>query len=303
MVYAQILNFGLEKLSHLDNILLIGAINTLNLNENGFEKILVPILDDIRKTNESEKYQIKVKFFAGDTPASQSLGGFIEAVGNANFPCRDCLIEKKELIEAKRESDCLLRNYEKTKMQSVVGPYKEGIKRASQIYKFDDICNPFDTPQDPMHVILEGIARRLIIDFFKLWLQEKRTTIIELNSRFLSFSYNINHKKDKIKIQLKDQDLYKNELIISAAQMRLLLVIFPLMFQDIVDRKSKDYKLINLLRKITMLVFAHNTKQGQIELLEVYIEKFLSLWETYYGLKSGFPKLHYLVHIPKWIRK
>ena len=85
--------------------------------------------------------------------------------------------------------------------------------------------------------------------------------------------------------------------------MRLLLGIFPLMFQDIVDRKSKDYKLINLLRKITMLVFAHNTKQGQIELLEVYIEKFLSLWETYYGPKSGFPKLHYLVHIPKWIRK
>lgn len=303
MVYGQILNFGSENLSNLDTILLLGAINTCHLDSNGFDRIIIPIFERINHANNGSKYNIKISFFAGDTPASQSLGGFIEAVGNARFPCRECFIEKKELLIAKSENDCQMREYEQTKEQSLEGIAGKGIKRRTELYNYSFFNVLTSTPQDPMHIVLEGVARRLVIDFFKVWLDLKRVDLRELNSVLKNFKYGALHKADKIKIKLKEHDMYKKDLIISASQMKNLLLLFPLIFHDIVDLRSNDYKLLNCLRKITMIAFDYSPTNTMIDSLEIYIKALIILWEKYYGIESGFPKIHYLVHLPKWIRK
>ena len=60
-------------------------------------------------------------------------------------------------------------------------------------------------------------------------------------------------------------------------------------------------RLINLLRKIIMLTFNYEISREQIEMLKVYIQKYIELHDKYYS--SSYPKLHYLVHIPNDIEK
>ena len=272
----------------------------------GFDRIIGPILKNIKEINEAGKFKIDIKFFAGDTPAQQALGGFIESVGQAKYPCRECLVEKEKILDIKKESDCVLRDTVDIKKQIEDEKFTKGLKRDAAAYalNFDPIKN---TPQDPMHVILEGIARRLIQDFIKSWVQlengTRRAELSEINARIKNFNYNTIHMKDKIKTNIIENDLYKNEIIIQSSHMKVLLELLPLIFNDIIDTTSMDYKLINLLRKITMITFDFEPSEQALNTLEVLIEKFIDLWQLFYGEKSGFPKLHYLVHLPKWIRK
>ena len=86
------------------------------------------------------------------------------------------------------------------------------LKRDAAAYtlNFDPINN---TPQDPMHIILEGIAHRLIQDFKKSWIQlengTRRAELSEINARINNFKYNSIHSKDKIKTTLIENDQYK----------------------------------------------------------------------------------------------
>ena len=243
-------------------------------------------------------------FCAGDTPALQSMGGFVMGVGNAKNPCRECLILKNDILEVTKESQCQMREKEFSKQIASSlkdKEVKDGISRYTQIYEFQSFDPIKMTPQDPMHILLEGVARRLIIDFIKIWIQTKRTSLPELNMRIQNFNWHHNHKNDKLKLILNETLLYKSELIISANQMRVLLNIFPFIFSDICDLDSQDYELINLLRIIVMISFDFYPNSTLIDKLEDSVENYIKLYKKVY--EKGYPKLHYLVHLPKWIRK
>lgn len=201
----------------------------------------------IQKINEKNEcpYYLTVEFFAGDTPALQSLGGFIEAVGNAQYPCRECTIDKKDLSKISDEAKCNLRTKQGTIDMGIEATDSKksvcGVKRLTKLMRYEFFDPITMCPQDPMHVILEGIARRLVIDFFKLWIDTGRTTIEELNSRISAFNYG--HLSLKGKLQpLRNVDLLKKEITMTAYQMKITLGIFPFLFYDIVDITSKDYK-------------------------------------------------------------
>lgn len=306
MVYGQILNFDPKNFSNLDTILLLGIINSLDLDNNGYDRIIIPIFECIEKfNNDSSFYRIEISFFAGDTPALQSLGGFTEAVGNAGYPCRECLTAKDDIRSILNERDCSMRNFDETlSIAENILPGQNsilGIRRYTKLFEYSFFNAITMTPQDPMHILLEGVARRLVLDFIKLWVQTKRTNLREINARFKKFKYSWFHSKNKLTIILKESDLYKKEIVISASQMHTLLIIFPLIFDDIVDTTSSDYDLINLMRKIIMISFDYDPNEQMIVRLEGYIAQFIRLWDDIIG--SSFPKLHFLIHLPKWIRK
>ena len=60
-------------------------------------------------------------------------------------------------------------------------------------------------------------------------------------------------------------------------------------------------RMINLLRKITMISFDIEINEIKINYLERIIEEFIKEWEKTY--ENGIPKLHYLVHLPNSFRK
>lgn len=97
LVYGQILDLPPFERHNLKNIFLIASVNTKYYSS--IDKVFEIIFENIKAANSSKdrKFDIKVKFICGDTPMVQSVGGFIEAVGSANYPCRECIIHKSEL--------------------------------------------------------------------------------------------------------------------------------------------------------------------------------------------------------------
>ena len=95
----------------------------------GFDRIIGPMLKNINDINEVGKFKIDIKFFAGDTPAQQALGGFIESVGHAKYPCRECLVEKEKIFDIKKESDCVLRDIDDIKKQIADENFTKGFKK------------------------------------------------------------------------------------------------------------------------------------------------------------------------------
>ena len=201
MAYGQILNFDQSSLSKLSSLFLVGMINSNYFDDESYDKLILPIFEMIQKVNNIENcpYYLSIEYFVGDTPALQSLGGFIEAVGNANFPCRECMVEKIHLSKISEESKCNMRTKEGTISQArrAVREKKSvsGVKRLTKLMSYDFFDPITMCPQDPMHVILEGIGRRLVIDFLKLWVERDRTTITEINSRITTFKYGYLSKK------------------------------------------------------------------------------------------------------------
>ena len=101
MVYGQILNIlKPHERQNLKNIFALETFNSKHLNY--IDKSIAYIISQINQINiefEQEKspYKVSLKYICGDTPAMQGLGGFVESVGNANFPCRECKINKKDI--------------------------------------------------------------------------------------------------------------------------------------------------------------------------------------------------------------
>lgn len=163
-----------------------------------------------------------------------------------------------------------------------------------------------------MHVLHEGVARRLIMYYFQLWKDQKRTGLSELNYKLSSFCYGYTHVRNKLK-RLSEADLKKKNLIISLGQMHSLVLLFPIIFCDILDTTAPEYmqsyytyclyfclSLLNLFRKIMMACTMYNIDEIQVKLLERRIAKFILIWEKSF---SCFPKVHYLIHIPRAIRE
>lgn len=115
-----------------------------------------------------------------------------------------------------------------------------GVKKYSIVlgYGFDVINK---TPQDIMHVLHEGIARRLVMIFFHLWISSKRASVSELNYRICEMDYGYTHSKNRIK-RLNQNDFAKETLVISSAQMHSLILLFPIIFFDILDTSADEYK-------------------------------------------------------------
>jgi len=120
-----------------------------------------------------------------DTPAAQLLGGFKEGVGKAISPCRSCDIKRSEMAIVATTSQCSLRDMSEhrerlkflseqnnkarkywSKKWGVVGPSV-----------FDDVFG-FDVTrcllQDPMHVILEGLAKSELQRMLKVFIVEMK---------------------------------------------------------------------------------------------------------------------------------
>ena len=124
-------------------------------------------------------------------------------------------------------------------------------------YDFDVInC----TPQDPMHVIFEEVLKKLIIKIFSIWLGFKRTNLSKINHRIAGQFYGYTDSKNRIAF-LDLNDLVKKDLIISAPQMHTLIILFPIIFYDILDPEDGFHEVIYLPRSMTMIATAFYVNQ------------------------------------------
>ena len=211
------------------------------MGEHSTERVLFPFFNHLEQTNTkllSSGYQIKIAYFAGDTLISQSVCGLKEGVGNAHYPCRQCYVQKTEILQTLNENMCRLRTLSETRSLSID---QKGLQKIPNFWKFDFFDAIQQIPQDIMHVLLEGVCRRQVINLIDDWILTKRTNLAELNRCIKNFDYGYKHKKNKIP-GLLDADLKKKSLVVSASQMKSLVLLFPFIFDRIIDITHEEYK-------------------------------------------------------------
>lgn len=241
-VYIQILNLPPYLLSRTDTIFLVGTINCLNLGSNSIERAIRPVLKNVIEANNQLReigYKIEIAYFAGDTPICQAMCGFVEAVGNANWCCRKCYINKNDIL--KITDPCNLR------MRSVAD-YEENIKKKDfgvlniPNYLSLNLLDPVtQTPMDIMHCIPEGCCRKQVMRIFEAWIISKRCSWVEIKACLDTFPYGYAHAGNKI-TNFKEYDLKKPDFITSSSQMVTLVLLFPFIFQNILDMEHEEYR-------------------------------------------------------------
>lgn len=241
-IYGQVLNFPPHLLSTIESVFMIGTVNTRNLgstNERAFDPVYKMIKEASEKLAE-DGFDLQIGYFCGDTPIVQSIRGFVESVGSAEYPCGMCFIKKTEITSILTSRGCKLRNisdYTRLNESST----KCGQKRMPCILKYSLFDPIHQAPVDIMHCILEGCCRRQSMRIFEKWTESKRCTAIEINDCLQTFNYNYMHKKNKIS-NFTSYDLTKENFITSSAEMKTLFILFPFIFRQIIDINDQEYK-------------------------------------------------------------
>ena len=223
-------------------------MTTVNCKHFGaFDRSLRICMQMINDANASFKskgqdYGVKLAYFAGDTPISQSVGGFAASVGNAYFPCRRCYITKATLLQVgkRRTIQHLRMQARKAKLAETLARMNYGVIKSSVALDFPGFNPILQTPFDIMHILLEGVCRKMAIRLFNELITSKRSSISEINSRIQSFDYKWLHKKNRMK-EITEFDMKKTGLITTAAQMKTFFILMPFILEGVIDIECDEY--------------------------------------------------------------
>ena len=236
--YGQFLNIEPYELSSTSSIFLLASLNAKIANS--AEKCLGTIMTSLRNANKilkSENKSIKIAYFSGDTPISQSIGGFVTGVGMANNPCRRCRVHKSDLFKTfpNNTLDDLKKNAEIA--EKINKPFF-GVCRQATV--FDELDPIIQTPFDPMHVILEGLCRRITVRLINELINTNRANLDLINTRIQQFPYPAIAPSKPAKIF--DTDLKKGTHNLTASQMKSFMLVLPMIFEGIIDTDHDEYK-------------------------------------------------------------
>lgn len=307
------------------SVFCLGICNCDVIKKIGMKRYLEPLLNEIKELQEGILIQntlvrLVIPYFSGDTPVQQALGGifylsfiyiysqgFVIGVGSANFPCRTCYVQKKDIDNLREESHELLRSIEEHKKDLILlskeGPNSSirGVKSISPLSCVPNFDIFKQLPHDIMHVFLEGICRRHL--WFVLYdlIDTKRSTLVEINSRIKYFNFGPFYIQNKPKA-IREGDIVgvKKTIIMKASEMYWIFLLFPFIFYDICDFESDIYRHLNILRKILLFAFSKKIPVNDIKYFKKMISAYIDAWKANETLGLP-PKLHYLVHLPNQI--
>ena len=102
------------------------------------------------------------------------------------------------------------------------------------------------------------------------------------------------------KIQ-RDLHVYSNSF--SASQAWCLGRFLPLLVGDLVSEDNEKWdNFLNLL-KIMEYVFAPVTTEDKLDYLQILVEDYLTDFSELYPARPLVPKMHYLIHMPTWMKR
>lgn len=318
--YYVLLNIPPEFRSKLSVMQLIAVAKSTDIKRYGsetllrdFRNALISLHRGVRLST-SNGYDVVhyglLVAFLGDTPAAQSVGGFKEGVGGAHKPCRTCDIDGNSLNTCFYDKDCDERDEDehRDRCNELEGLSKEARVYWSKQYGINSKGLLFFVPEfqitkcilhDPMHVLLEGIARiqlRLLLVYL---IQERYFSIADLGRIIDNFSYSSSELKDKPQ-RIEANDLqHSPTLRQTAASMKNLILLLPFMVGPMVPEEDPHWVNFIRFQQIVVLclspVASERTYNSLTELIATYLRYFIELYPD----NSFTPKMHYLLHFPK----
>ncbi|CAJ1050800.1 uncharacterized protein LOC127420693 isoform X2 [Xyrichtys novacula] len=249
----------------------------------------------------------------GDTLAQHEVAGFKEGVGFAYSKCRHCECNFEDMQEqfnedlfVKRTMTSHIRqccNIERASTNNLKEKLKTtyGVNRRSKFTEFPGFNLITQTPEDIMHIILEGVAPYEIKCVLKQLVLSGHMNLDTLNSAIIGFNYSPLDARDKpcpisVNTLTSDDNILKQ----SAGQMLVLLKILPFLFDTIGDN---DYtKMLHKLLEIVKILFSPIIALSTLSKLKLLIEQHLKDFKGLFPDTNIIPKQHYLLHLPSQIK-
>lgn len=228
----------------------------------------------------------------------------MKGVSKAHFFCRECYEEKKDM------SNCLhinkKRNIEthNSDIEQIVDKHFHGVVNRSPLLDIRQFDITKDLPHDPMHILNEGLAKYHLIDVLQFIIDgpDRRATLEDINTNIKFFNFGVNQSKNRPS-GIKPSILEDNpSLSMTASQTGAIIMLFPFIFDDIVDINHSDYKFFNYLRLIMLITYSTKIESHHLELLQATIKKYYKRYIEHPTL-SNVPKLHYLGHLVDSIKR
>ncbi|XP_030579955.1 uncharacterized protein LOC115785156 isoform X1 [Archocentrus centrarchus] len=321
MFYYTLGNIDPKFRSKLAAIRLLAIAKADDIDKCGVDFVLQRINEDLKLLYNGVKIQTQrgsmdlfgaVVSVCGDTLAQHELAGFKEGVGFAYSKCRHCectfdemQINFNELSFTKRtmkkhikqccEIEKACTDFLKSSLKTTYG-----INRRSKLIDFPAFDLIQQTPQDIMHIILEGVAPMEIKCVLKHLVLSGQMELDVFNSAMQSFPLSPIDIRDKpCPISVTTLASNDNKLKQSSGQMLILLKIMPFLLNSI--EKNEYVQFVLDLIKIVQILFAPILSVQSVFRLKNMIEQHLKQFKKLFPENNIIPKQHYLLHLPAQI--
>lgn len=311
-IYYQCEGFPTEMLTKTENSLMALCYYADDVKEFGWKQVLKPFLDELRSLEETgfdltidgkvSSFKVAVSTLTGDNLFLNSILGYVESF-SANYPCRHCLVEKRDFSTTFVEDSTKVRtcdNYDSSISDLSIST--TGIKENSALNVLSSFHAATNYVQDVMHDVFEGVCLYDMKLICSQLINDGIFTLNDMNSRVQSFNYGYYDVGNKPPVITKAH-LDAEQLSMEAVQAWCFVRIFSFAVGDLVPRGNKYWQLYILLRQIMDIICAPYVHRKEIDLLRVLIKEYLTMRMELFadvGLKN---KHHHLVHYPRLIEQ
>ena len=286
------------------------------ISKYGYQEILRPLLDDLRKL-ETEGIYIKFDNFVhqfygtltmvvADNLAAHALGGFFCNFSTVQRFCRFCNCSQENLKANLPSSSFSLRtsegydnnvlniNADKT-LSSVYGIKGNSYLNCLQYYR---VIN--GVPPDIAHDIFEGFATDFLQNLLSYFIQLKVLTPEIVNVAISSFNYSPidQHNKPQV-LKIISNTTFKIKQ--TACEMWNLIRLFPLLFGQHIPTGNEVWNLCVSFCQVVERLCAVTFTRGDLAILQFLIDNFLERYVSLFPDLNLKPKAHFLRHYPEII--
>ncbi|XP_064479212.1 uncharacterized protein LOC135392429 [Ornithodoros turicata] len=315
VVYVNLLNLHPRYRSTLESIHLVLIVKYTLLKQYGLNRIMEPLIADLNSLqsngldvvlNGSTVYmKACVVGFSGDNLSLNRLGGF-SCSFTAGRVCRHCLASSTNLQSLTDESKCTLRTAEAHNSHVAAVQLSPdnarlyGVKEPSCLLALNGFDVTCQLLPDLMHDVLEGGINTVLKSVLNTLLssrvlQREHFTVAE------KFQYKRHDMKNKpFPLALTNAGKMQN-IRGTASQKLCLFRLLPQLFGDNIPEGNPDWNVYLQYREIVNVLLSDRIPSDCVEWLEVQIASFLEAFVQRYPEVKVTPKLHYLIHYPRYI--
>ncbi|CAN7942384.1 unnamed protein product [Ixodes pacificus] len=313
-VYFTILNLRPRYRSKLNAIHLLLLVEYPVVVRHGLQKVLAPLVKDLNTLREhgidarNLHFNIVTVAFTGDNLSMHRLAG-LQCCFSRGRISRYCLALHDQLGELHGTDDCIERTSQAHKSHleafaldpSANGPLY-GISGTSPLQGLSNFDIIEQLPPDVMHDVFEGgivrVLRHVLCGLVRDGVLSKKDL-----DRVIDFKYGF-HDKGSAPVKIRDAFLTgKANLKGTASQKWCLFRLLPQILGDSVPEGNAHWKVYLAYRHVVDIILAERIPKNCIAYLQVKVEEFLEMYTTQYPDAVVTPKLHYLLHYPKFIQK
>jgi len=310
-VYAKLACLPPKYQGTVENVFLALLFNHEDRKEYSFKNVVRIFIAELKfLQDEGKEIHVKGKkinvYFVLGLALGDNLGlmtwlNLVECF-SANYCCRFCYASKDMLHRMIFEDPGLMRNEVQHKKDVVAKAVKEsGVVEPSALADIEHFLvteNPF---VDLMHDLDEGIAVYDMQHLLHYLIFVKNYfTVNQLNFALTTFNYcsDMTNRPP----QLNGKRVKNKSINMTAAEMRSLVRILPMLIGDLVDESDEMWKLYLFLRDLYDIVLSPSVQRGVSTILKNTIAEHHRLYIKLTG-DTLKPKHHFVIHYPQILLK